>query len=351
MLDLVAIYSEQMKKHVMDPSHPETPERLNQVLKGYKIFASLENYNCLLRKAKKIETQYLSNVHSYNLINTIKSISLQGGGVLTWDNILNRYTYEAALYATGVAKKAAEIVHNNECKKSFAIVRPPGHHTNSTAVAGFCFFNNMAVAVDWLITEQRYKKIAIIDIDHHYGNGTADIFYNRKDVLYYSIHAHPTYSYPGTGYPFEIGEREGRGYTVNIPVLPRIDSKNWLYLFNKTINTVVEQYKPEIILVSVGFDALRTDPLGMLNLTTEAFQGAGYLIHELADKLCDGKVVSILEGGYDLHKLKDCTIKYLRGLLGEEPDIVKNINHWKIRNENTAMLKQVRRYLLDFWKI
>ncbi len=350
MYDLVAIYSSKMKKHEMGHNHPESPMRLIQVLKGYNIFSKNANYACNLISAEKADINTIRNVHDIGLINTVKSISLQGGGMISWDNVLNKFTYESALYAAGAAVQSVKVINEGKTKKSFAIVRPPGHHTNGTTVAGFCFFNNMAIGTEWAVNHTRYKKIAIIDIDHHFGNGTSNIFYYRKDVLYFSIHAHPSYSYPGSGYPFEIGSGDGMGYNVNIPVLPNTNTRNWLFAFYNFL-PIIEQFNPDLILVSLGFDALKTDPVGMLNLSSVAFQAAGYLIHNLADKLTNGKVATILEGGYDLKKLPECTINYLRGIMGEEPKLLATIDNWGVNNANTPVLKELKKNISSFWDV
>ncbi|UJG43404.1 MAG: hypothetical protein K9W46_13665 [Candidatus Heimdallarchaeum endolithica] len=347
MYNLITLSNEEMKKHVMDPQHPEKPQRLDKFIQGFNIFSERNNFKCKFVKSEKIIEEDLLLVHDLHLINVVKSISLQGGGVITWDNVLNKHTFSAACYAAGASKQAAELVSNNETEKAFAIVRPPGHHTNSSTVAGFCFFNNIAIIAETLVSKG-FSKIAIVDIDQHFGNGTADIFYSRNDVLYYSIHAHPAYAYPGRGYPFESGIYDGMGYTVNCPVLPKTNTQNWVYTFQQSIK-VLEQFKPEIILVSLGFDGLETDPVGMLNLKVEAFQSAGFILSEIAEKYSKKRIIAVTEGGYDLNNLSSCTNSFLRGIMGIKPKILSYQDNWKIHKSTRKQISIFKKHLSSFW--
>ena len=251
-----------------------------------------------------------------------------------------------SLLAAGGAVLAGEIAVKGE--PAFALIRPPGHHAEVNSCGGFCLFNNIAIAAEWLISERNIKKIAILDIDQHFGNGTAHIFYHRKDVLYLSLHAHPQYSYPGSGYPSEVGIDKGEGFTVNVPLLPNTENVDWLYAL-KTALQIVDQYKPEIILVSIGFDALMGDPTSILNITSEAYQAAGYMIHEIAEKLTSGKIVSVLEGGYYLKQLATVSKKYLKGILGEKSLLCDDVKIENITEHTMDMINLVKKAQKDYW--
>lgn len=349
MNDLAIVYSDEFKKHVMDKAHPESPERLEQIINAAKELIGESENRIEIIEPVEIEEEDLLSVHVPDHIAKIEAISKAGGGIITLDTTLNEHTFNAAKLAAGATKLAVKIVDENHSKTSFAAVRPPGHHAESNSAGGFCFFNNISIAAEWLISKKGYRRIVILDIDHHFGNGTSHIFYHRSDVLYVSIHAHPMYSYPGTGFPTEIGIVEGMGYNVNIPLLPGTESMDWLYSLNFAAN-IIEQYQPEIILVSVGFDALRGDPVGVLSLNNSAFFGAGYIIKQLANKLCNGRISCTLEGGYKIEQLKDISKKFFKGLLGYKPKIIEKFQESNISNHTNSMLGQVKRALNDYWE-
>ena len=349
MDELVVLYSDLFKQHVMDRAHPESPERLDQIMEGVRELQNNTEKKISIYTPTEIDDEDLLAVHVPDHVEKIKAISNSGGGMITIDTTLNEHTYDIAKLAAGATKQAAQLVDENKSKTSFAVVRPPGHHAESNTAGGFCFFNNIAVAAEWLVVKKGYNKIAIIDIDHHFGNGTSHIFYHRNDILYLSIHAHPMYSYPGSGYPNEIGVVEGKGFNVNVPLLPGSNSFDWLHSMNFSAD-IVKQFEPEILLVSVGYDALAGDPVGILNLTPNAFTGAGFLLHELAQHTCDGRIVCTLEGGYKIDQLKEVNNKFLMGLLGKRPSIIDNVLETQISDYTTSMLNQVKKEHRNYWK-
>lgn len=348
MYDLIVIYSERYKDHKMDTLHPECPERLNSILEGVENLKSESSLIIKIDEPELVEEDEILRVHVPDLVYQIKRVSELGGGRVSLNTSMNEHSYTTAKLAVGGTIKATRVVVDGISKTSFALIRPPGHHAEVNSCGGFCFFNNIAIAAEWLISERNIKKIAILDIDQHFGNGTAHIFYHRKDVLYLSLHAHPQYSYPGSGYPSEVGIDEGEGFTVNIPLLPNTENVDWLYAL-KTALQIVEQYKPEIILVSVGFDALKGDPTGILNITSDAYQAAGYMIHEIAEKLTSGKIVSVLEGGYYLKQLATVTNKYLNGILGEKSFLCDDVQIENITEHTIDMINLVKKAQKDYW--
>ena len=349
MVDLAVIYSKLFQKHEMDRAHPESPDRLDFIMQGVKELQNEINEQITIHQAETIEEEDILAVHVPDLLNTIRAISEAGGGMITVDTTLNKYTFELAKLAAGATKQAARLVADNKVKRTFAAVRPPGHHAETNSAGGFCFFNNIAIAAECLINEKSYNRILIIDIDHHFGNGTSHIFYHRNDVLYISIHAHPMYSYPGSGYPTEVGIIDGLGYNINIPLLPGTQSLDWLYSL-QFASGIINQYQPEIILVSAGFDALEGDPVGVFNLDTDAFFGAGYLLNELAKDHCNGRISCTLEGGYKKDQLKEVSKKFLKGLVGYKPTIIDRLAEYDATDYTKSILKQVRKAHKEYWK-
>ncbi len=349
MYDLAFIYSDIFKKHAMDRAHPESPLRLDEIMKAVNEIQSEKKYNIATLLPEIIDEEYLLSVHVTDYIDKIRAISKGGGGMITIDTTLNEHTFFIAKYAAGATKQAAQLVDENKARKSFAVVRPPGHHAESTSAGGFCYFNNIAIAAEWLVQYKGYNKVAIIDIDHHFGNGTSHIFYHRKDVFYLSIHAHPRYSYPGSGYSNEIGVVDAKGYNVNVTLLPGINGYDWLHSLKFSLN-IVKQYQPEIILVSVGFDSLAGDPVGIMNVEPNAFYGAGFLLNQFAEEICEGKIVCTLEGGYKRDQLKAVSKKFILGLLGNKPDFIHQLERSKVTEHTAKMLNQVKREHQNYWR-
>ncbi|MCG3222808.1 MAG: histone deacetylase [Candidatus Heimdallarchaeota archaeon] len=349
MVDLAVIFSELFRKHEMDRAHPESPDRVEFIMQGIKELQNELEEEIIIHQAETIDDEDILAVHVPDLLSTMQAISEAGGGMITVDTTLNEHTFDLAKLAAGATKQAAKLVAENQANKSFAVVRPPGHHAESNSAGGFCFFNNIAIAAEWLINNKDYNKILIIDIDHHFGNGTSHIFYHRKDVLYVSIHAHPMYSYPSSGYPTEVGIVDGLGYNVNIPLLPGTQSLDWLHAL-QFASGIINQYQPELILVSVGFDALRGDPVGILNLDSNAFFGAGYLLNELAKDHCEGKIICTLEGGYKKDQLKEVSKKFIKGLLGCKPAIIDKLDEYDATDYTKSILNQVKKAQKEYWE-
>lgn len=219
------------------------------------------------------------------------------------DTTTSPESYRTALLGAGGALTAAEAVLEGVVDNGFAIVRPPGHHALPARAMGFCLFNNVAIAAAWLIQKRGLKRVAIIDWDVHHGNGTQDIFYYSADVLYVSTHQFP--HYPGTGSIDEIGEGPGEGFTVNVPMPAAFGDSEYLRAFDELIIPVCREFKPEFVLVSAGFDCHFRDPLASMRVTENGFRAMTRRINRLAAECCEGRVVAVLEGGYDLKALVD----------------------------------------------
>jgi len=224
------------------------------------------------------------------------------------DTILCQNSKEAILRACGAGISASRDLMEGNLKRLFCAVRPPGHHAETARVNGFCFINNVAVAARYLQSQYDIKRVAIIDFDVHHGNGTQEIFYNDESVLYGSIHQHPLF--PGTGLEAE----KGVGNIFNAPIDSGTTSEDFLKIFNEKILQNVDKFKPEVILISAGFDAHKRDPLAAINLDSEDYFSLTQAIVELANRHSSGRVISFLEGGYDLLALSESTKAHFKGL-------------------------------------
>ena len=242
-------------------------------------------------------TEQLSLVHHKQHISHIQEVAQGGGGWLDADTVMSADSYEAALYAAGGAIKATEVVMRGEVGSAFALVRPPGHHATAEQAKGFCLFNNVAIAATYALAEHKLERIAIIDFDVHHGNGTQATFYHNPKVLYISTHQYPLY--PGTGSIDETGAGEGKGTTVNIPLPAGSGDAEYVAVFDQIIIPAVRRFKPQLILVSAGYDPHWADGIAMMQVTTTGLARMVKTIKGLAEELCSSRLVFSLEGGYN----------------------------------------------------
>ena len=243
----------------------------------------------------------LSLVHDKQYISHIQDVAQKGGGWLDADTIMSPNSYETAVYAAGGAIKATEAVMDGEVASAFALVRPPGHHATPRRAMGFCLFNNVAIAAKYALAKYNLERIAIIDFDVHHGNGTQEIFYDNPQVLYISTHQYPFY--PGTGSIDETGVDEAKGTTVNIPLPAGCGDAEYLLAFEQIIVPAARRFKPQLILVSAGYDLHQADGIALMQVTTTGFAQMVKIIKELADELCSSRLVFSLEGGYNVTAL------------------------------------------------
>jgi len=281
------IYSDKFLLHDM-PSHLENSKRLKHAMEFLKKKKVAEKIK--IKEPKEASEEELLLVHKKEHIKFIKAVSAEGGSVMG-DTYITPYTYDVAKLAAG----AGITCINSPEKNCFALVRPPGHHATSNAAMGFCIFNNATIAAASAI-KKGAKKVAIVDIDLHHGNGTQEIFYESSEVLYCSLHQSPLY--PGTGLLNETGTGEGEGFTVNFPLPPGTANKSYLKAFNEIFIPVINEFDPDVIIVSAGFDAHYMDFLGELKLSASC-----YFEIAKALKALDKKLVYLLEGGYNLESL------------------------------------------------
>ena len=301
------ITSDTSQNHDTGPGHPEQIARVSVIIDNFK---KLNNKNLIWKKPSEVSDEILLTTHESNYINLVKSsFPKQGLSSLDGDTIISPGSKEATFDAVGSIITAIDGVENKEFKNAFCAVRPPGHHSSQNKAAGFCIFNSVSIGCSYLLKKYKYKKIAIVDFDVHHGNGTQDIFFNNENVLFISTHQYPYY--PGSGSEQEKGKFDN---ILNIPLPAGTSSEEYLNAFERVLKKL-EEFKPEFILISAGFDAHKEDPLAQFNLTTEDFHTITMRILETSKKFCNGKVVSILEGGYDLKALQESTQRHVDALI------------------------------------
>ena len=299
------ITSDTSLNHNTGLGHPERPERVSAVINNLK-----KNKKLVWKKAKKFDHKLLSATHSLNYINQVKNSFPKNGQVfLDGDTIISPGSKDASSDAVGSIITAIDGVQNKDFKNAFCAVRPPGHHAEKDKAMGFCIYNNVAVGANYLIEKYKYNKVAIIDFDVHHGNGTQNIFHDSKKVLYISTHQYPYY--PGTGNENEKGKHNN---IFNIPLPAGTTSQEYLNAYEFVLKKLKE-FKPQFILLSAGFDAHKDDPLAQVNLESKDYYTLTKRIMNLAKNLCNEKIVSILEGGYDLDALRESVNFHIKSLI------------------------------------
>ncbi len=305
------VYDDIFLKHDTGYGHPENSRRVENAVSHLKASGLWKTLKIIKPQAASIEEIEL--VHPRDYIKTVKKIADEGGGWLDGDTIVSKASYDAAVYAAGAPLTAIDLVMKGDDKNAFCLVRPPGHHAIATRGMGFCLFNNVAIAAKYIQWKYQLKRIFIVDWDVHHGNGTQDIFYNNQAVLFFSIHRYPFY--PGSGRKEEVGVGHGVGFTINVPLSADIKSEEYVSLFRKVLEEKAKQFGPEFIIISAGFDAYKRDPIGGLNLEIEDFKTLTEIVVNSAEDYCHGRVVSCLEGGYNLSDLPLCIESHLKALL------------------------------------
>ena len=301
------ITSDTYQNHNTGDGHPEKIDRVTAVIDNFK---RLNNKNLIWKKPSKFDRSLLKITHNSDYINFIEeSFPKKGFSSLDGDTIISPGSKEATLDAVGSVITAIDGVQNKEFKNAFCAVRPPGHHAEKGRAMGFCIYNNVAVGANYLISKYKLNKVAIIDFDVHHGNGTQDIFYDNEKILYISIHQFPYY--PGSGTEQERGKYNN---IFNIPLPAGTTSEEYLNAYEFVLKKIHE-FKPEFILLSAGFDAHKDDPLAQFQLESKDFYEITKRTLESSNLYCDGNLVSILEGGYDLSALKESTEMHIKALL------------------------------------
>ena len=303
-MNTAIVTSDSSENHITGDGHPEQPKRVSAVIDKLR-----KRDNLLWIKSEKFDQKILKKVHGSDYIESIEnSFPSNGLKFLDGDTIISPGSKKATYDAVGSIIKAVDGVQSKKFKNAFCAVRPPGHHSEKNKAMGFCIFNNAAIGAQYLIEKYKYNRIAIIDFDVHHGNGTQDIFYNNKKVLYISTHQYPFY--PGTGSENEKGKFNN---IFNIPLPAGTSSENYFEAYNHVLKKI-DQFRPEFLIFSAGFDAHQDDPLAQFKLKSGDFYEITRRTLLTANKYINKKVVSILEGGYDLNALAESADEHIKAL-------------------------------------
>jgi len=298
-------------KHDTGSWHPESPSRLEAVTRAFKSIPKL----CIESSCPQAKREEIELIHTPEYFNYISSQRSDRIIMLDPDTAFSPASKEASLKAVGAAIETVKFSCHAENNRSFCAVRPPGHHAEPDRAMGFCIFNNVAIGAAYALANGLAEKVTIIDWDVHHGNGTQKAFYSNPQVQYISLHQYPFY--PGSGSADETGEGDGKGYTINLPMKSGSGDDDYRKAFLDIILPAIDDFKPELIMISAGFDAYIDDPLAGIRLSIEFFGEMTRMIIDSAKKHCHGRIVSSLEGGYDIYGLTE-TVKLHLKVLNDE---------------------------------
>jgi acetoin utilization deacetylase AcuC-like enzyme len=320
-------------EHTTSPQHPERSDRICAIHRAVRVAGMIESpdpfpdfkldfgkidgrgVQLLELTPTPADAKWVLEVHSEKYVHRIQQICAHGGGLLDQgDTPVGAKSYEIALLSVGSLLTCCDAVMSGKAKRAFSAARPPGHHAEPDRPMGFCMFSNIAIAARYLQRKHGVEKIAIVDFDVHHGNGTQAVFEADPSVLFVSLHQDPRTCYPGTGYAHETGTGRGEGFTLNIPMAPKSSDDDYRRAFDTKVIPKLNEFKPQMLLVSAGFDAHRDDPLAEVNLSEDCFEQMTRMLVDVANTHCAGRVVSTLEGGYDLRALGRSLVRHLVGL-------------------------------------
>lgn len=309
------VYDERFLEHVTFSSHPESPGRLRVIVERLSASGLLEQ---LVRiPVKRADQRWIEAVHNIRYMMRFEEACIMGlPDIDHQDNSICRETYDIAFLAVGGVLNAIDEVMSGNVANAFCAVRPPGHHAEVDKAMGFCYFNNVAIGAKYLLKKWGVERVGIIDFDVHHGNGTQHIFEQDPNVFYYSIHEHPSFAYPGTGREFETGIGEGLGYTLNSPILPGRGDDEYKKMIMQDLVPAFKKFQPEVILLSAGFDAHAADLMSGTNLSTDGYDFITEVILNLANKFAGGRIISVLEGGYNYPVLAQLVENHIRMMTG-----------------------------------
>lgn len=300
--------------------HPECADRLRSISQRLTQDKLADRFTTgTIRAATREE---LARVHSEDHIHAMQHFASQGGGYVESDTIVCPQSFDVACRATGTAIEAVDQVLSGNHNIAVCLIRPPGHHAVPSAPMGFCLFNNVAVAARHAQQSHGLERVLIVDWDVHHGNGTQDAFYEEEGVYFYSAHRWPFY--PGTGTKEETGQGNGRGTIFNLPLSFGISRKDYHEAFHNVLSDAAARCQPQVILLSAGFDAHHADPVGSLGLESEDFAPLTSLMKDVAHQYCGGRLISLLEGGYNLEALAESVSIHLDTLVPQPPETSPN---------------------------
>jgi acetoin utilization deacetylase AcuC-like enzyme len=321
--------------HLTGAHHPERPDRIRAIHRAVRAAAMIGSpdpfpdfeldlgaidgggVKLVELRPTRAEEKWLRTIHPPEHIQRVHHQCEIGGGVLDQgDTPVSHDSYDVALYSLGSLLTCCDAVMSGTVQRAFSAARPPGHHAEPERAMGFCLFANVAIATKYLQQHHDLSKIAIVDFDVHHGNGTQACLEDDPTTLFISLHQHPRTCFPGSGYDWETGTGAGEGLTVNIPFAPGSGDEQYLAAFDQTVIPRIHQFKPDFLLISAGFDAHREDPLAQIELSESCFEQMTRLLVASANKHCGGRVVSALEGGYNLRALGRSVVRHLIGLSG-----------------------------------
>jgi len=308
------ITSDEFKKHDTGPEFPETSARIDAITEYLQESDIISSSDIIEPKTK--DKEYCKLVHIDDYISRVRESCDFGAPVVdTMDNPISKDSYDIALLAVGGMVDAVDRVFTGETDNAMVIPRPPGHHAEKDQAMGFCLFNNVAIAARHAQKKYEIEKVAIVDFDVHHGNGTQHIFENDSTVMYVSTHQYPFY--PGSGSEDEKGMGDAIGTTLNYPLKADTADGKILDIYNNSISDKIISFNPDLLILSSGFDGHYKDPIGGLMMTTEGYYNLSNTLVKLANEVCDGKIISALEGGYDLNALAESVGVHLLALQGK----------------------------------
>ncbi len=337
-------------EHDTGLGHPERAERLERAMSLLESTSLLEKARLLSPRDATVEEIEL--VHPRPYIESVKRVADSGGGWLDPDTHVGTRSYAAALRSAGAALDGLERIFSGEIDNAFCLARPPGHHATATRGMGFCLFNNNAVAARFAMERFGVSRVFILDWDAHHGNGIQDIFYRDDRVLYVSLHQYP--HYPGTGSYRELGEGRGEGYTVNFPLPARTGEDVYLAAFDRVILPLALRYRPELVLVSAGYDGHFSDPLCSMLLKSTTYAEMASRLKKLAEEVCGGRMLVCLEGGYNLEAVARSIANTVSVLAGEDLRVEDEEVHGRglpASDRGMEVVELVQGAVRPYWKI
>lgn len=308
---MTILYRDECFQRHQTGRHPESPARLRAIenrLEALGIPA-----RCLFGTRRMARVDEVTRLHDSTYVDAVQRFCANGGGRLEVDTVVCPESWEVAMSAVGTVLDAVDAVLTAKDRNALCLVRPPGHHALPAAAMGFCLFNNVALAAEHALRAHDLERVLIVDWDVHHGNGTQEVFYERADVCFFSAHRFPFY--PGTGSQDETGSGPGLGTTFNLPIAFGTPRREYLAQFARMLHDAADRCRPQLILISAGFDAHTLDPIGSLGLETDDFATLTEYVLEVARDYCQGRVVSLLEGGYHVDALAECVAVHLQCLL------------------------------------